>query len=477
MKAALSMAMAVAMVALIGNTGCTGQLGSPAGEGGDEFEPGTFTYQSLLRRTQFKSNGQYLEDDVYSPGEATGSLDESQDVGPSPQVKLELRTRSTCTVGDLDFVITGMAVKISDLIVSLEVPNGPKLGSFKLNDETLVTVDQLQHAGVSNDIVKTMTLNVPPGMNKAGSQLTANLFVCRDENNSGVCADELVDQMQNIPANVNSQEDVTFKVVYFAPLKLTFDGGQSGTVSVQRTPESDLNFADRLMVKTLNNLPPDADQGALSANLAVGSKDTACPGNAQQQPQMPEVSPEDIANGIATGLDLLAKAFGLAMKITDAALKIYDAMPKQSPRGVGCFVRGTRIEMGDRPAVNVEKIGIGSTVTLVDGRRRRTLRAVAGPEKPEVIEFSTAGGHVLGVTRTHPMMTPNGLKMAKDLWVGQELMTSSWAPVRITKLRRYRYEGLVYNFAMPGVSLGDHLVVAEGLITGDLHFQEQLSSK
>ncbi len=49
------------------------------------------------------------------------------------------------------------------------------------------------------------------------------------------------------------------------------------------------------------------------------------------------------------------------------------------------------------------------------GNQLKAVRAVVRPETHPVIEIKTQKGHKLTVTRYHPMMTPAGLKMAKDL--------------------------------------------------------------
>ena len=140
--------------------------------------------------------------------------------------------------------------------------------------------------------------------------------------------------------------------------------------------------------------------------------------------------------------------------------------------------------MGLRPALPPDRAGVaaverlyrGTAITTLLGKQVKTIKHVAGPEEHPVIRIATAAGHELTVTRFHPMMTTAGIKPAVDLTRQDRLVTSSWKPVRIKSLKKIAYSGLVYNFELPGEAELEHLVVAEGLITGDLYLQRRLSA-
>ena len=45
----------------------------------------------------------------------------------------------------------------------------------------------------------------------------------------------------------------------------------------------------------------------------------------------------------------------------------------------------------------------------------------------------------------------------------------------ITSLRSVAYHGQVHNLALPGTGKRNHLIIADGLVTGDLYLQQKLS--
>jgi len=138
-------------------------------------------------------------------------------------------------------------------------------------------------------------------------------------------------------------------------------------------------------------------------------------------------------------------------------------------------VRGTRILLAGGETLRVEDVFAGVEVTTAAGRRLEVLESVAGPERYPIIAIKTDAGHSLRVTRSHPMLTPSGLRMADDLATGDRLVAADRKVVRIVSLAREPYRDLVFNFSLPGGVEADHLVNAEGLITGDLHLQQKLS--
>ena len=150
--------------------------------------------------------------------------------------------------------------------------------------------------------------------------------------------------------------------------------------------------------------------------------------------------------------------------------------PVPATRSDGCFVKGTKISISKTTAVEIEKLVPESPIWLADGRLTKVKKVVAGPETKPVIAFETANGSKLEITSEHPLLTNKGLKLAKDVSIGEELKTAEGKFVAIVSISQRLYSDLVYNIELEGPSELDHLVLAEGLVAGDLHLQNKLST-
>ncbi len=151
----------------------------------------------------------------------------------------------------------------------------------------------------------------------------------------------------------------------------------------------------------------------------------------------------------------------------------------RDPRINGCFVEGTLIKVGAEEYLPVERILPEHEVVDSKDRPRKVQRAVAGKERQKVIYLTTASGETLGVSEKHPMMTRAGLKLARELTALDFLLREDGSFVPIAKLERRSYQRRVFNLALEPLSseVGDHLIVSEGLVTGDLGLQERLSAE
>jgi len=151
--------------------------------------------------------------------------------------------------------------------------------------------------------------------------------------------------------------------------------------------------------------------------------------------------------------------------------------PKPAIRTTGCFVKGTKIAISKDSAVPVEALRAGNTVRLADGRSSRILKVVAGPEVKPVISFATAEGPVIVVTAEHPLLTKKGMKLAREITIHDELKVSGLDKFTALKsISQQAYDGDVYNFELAGNKEADHLVIADGLVSGDLYLQIKMSS-
>lgn len=153
-----------------------------------------------------------------------------------------------------------------------------------------------------------------------------------------------------------------------------------------------------------------------------------------------------------------------------------------------CFDEGVNIltqkASGAQDWLPAERVNEGSAlVALADDARRQSLAFVSrgvrytthGPEIPDLYLISTQGHATLRVTQNHAILLHDGrVTTAKEVHDGDLIMSSSGDAAVITGISRAPAKGEVYNFLAAGESKASHLIVAEGLVVGDLLWQNSL---
>jgi hypothetical protein len=425
-----------ALILVIG-CGCTGEVDVIHDAEGNEWTPGAFTYNQLVRATAHGQSGNHIVD-----WNGTEVQADKIDSRFSLQEQLKVVTVSKAHLGDLDFVSKALKKKRGDFIVTVEATGGAVLTSVPMGKQEILVDEQLKKKDVKHETTIATKIEVPPEIAGPGTHFRGGLFACIDTDRDGSCADEVVNKLDSDKASQN--------VIFFAGVKGTIKGqGATGrTVELYRATASEVGSPDWIMVQVLKNLPSEDGQGALTVHLAVG------------------VIGNKVKGLDKTGPNLSAEELVMIHKAQ---------ITNHKKRTNGCFVRGTRILLASGDALRVEDVFAGVEVTTAKGRRLEVLESVAGPERHPIVAIRTDAGHSLRVTRSHPMLTPSGLRMANDLAVGHRLIAAGHRVVRIVSLKREPYSDLVFNFSLPGGAEADHLVNAEGLITGDLHLQQKLS--
>ncbi|WP_245919022.1 Hint domain-containing protein [Melittangium boletus] len=99
-----------------------------------------------------------------------------------------------------------------------------------------------------------------------------------------------------------------------------------------------------------------------------------------------------------------------------------------------------------------------------------------GEEKPALFVFELSNGHSLKVTQNHGMLLSDGRVVeARSLSAGAEFVALDGSLVRVNNLRfEYTTED-VHNFEVDAQDLAGHIIAAEGVLVGDLAWQNQLS--
>jgi hypothetical protein len=109
---------------------------------------------------------------------------------------------------------------------------------------------------------------------------------------------------------------------------------------------------------------------------------------------------------------------------------------------------------------------------------RNLVYTTHGPEEPDLYVIHTAGYRPLAVTQHHALLLEGGRMItAQNLREGDRLVNTDGGGVAVDKITREHSSDDVVNFLVESDSHNGHLVVAEGLIVGDLIWQNMLDSE
>lgn len=178
---------------------------------------------------------------------------------------------------------------------------------------------------------------------------------------------------------------------------------------------------------------------------------------------------------------------GFCPLVVDAGLgpQIYDFCP------MGCFAADTEVLSdaggGDAAYSAASAIrGDSSLVSLADEASLDALaltprsvdRIVHGPEVPQLYVFTLESGAVLRVTEHHPMVLDSGLIVeASQVADGASFVGIDGRPVAVTSISREPATDDVFNFQTAGDAQLGHVIVAHGVLIGDLKLQNELAAE
>lgn len=114
-----------------------------------------------------------------------------------------------------------------------------------------------------------------------------------------------------------------------------------------------------------------------------------------------------------------------------------------------CVAAGTQVRMADGTDVAIEKLTADNQPQVITaaGDKRTVLGTAKGVEIHPMIRLKTDQGQELLITRTHPVLTTNGLVMARDLKVGDSVRTEK-GTAKIVSNAQENYSGLVYSLRL-----------------------------
>ena len=142
----------------------------------------------------------------------------------------------------------------------------------------------------------------------------------------------------------------------------------------------------------------------------------------------------------------------------------------------GCFVGETNIKMEDGSLKRADAIQVGDKIyNPLLGRGISVNKVIAGPEMDDLLNISI-DRRTVKVSREHPFMTSVGPVAASTLAVGDQVLDVDGAYHAITAIRNEKPAGpvTVYNYVLDGGSdERSHLLVGDGLLSGDIVLQNQ----
>jgi len=333
------------------------------------------------------------------------------------EVTAKVEPLTACNFGELDILEAAVACKLNiPLVLSIK---------DEAREQTLLRQDLnagLTYAQVLEKLILAYSRTVQ------GPEV--DVFICFDSDKDGKCTDEQIADLNVLTAKLAAGQAICANlaaglVLYHKHHKFAGQGTQS-TVAIK-------------------DMAADAIKDVLK-NIEVQSME------------------EEIAGHTTLTLPLVHSDKNLC--------------PKPAVRTDGCFAKGTKIATAKDVELPIEKLHAGDRVMLADGRTSRIQRLVAGPEAKPMVAFETADGRKIMVTNEHPMATKAGLKLAKDVMISDELKTAEGKFVLIQNISQKKYTEHVYNFELEGSGKdADHLVIADGLVSGELFLQNKMTAK
>ena len=112
----------------------------------------------------------------------------------------------------------------------------------------------------------------------------------------------------------------------------------------------------------------------------------------------------------------------------------------------------------------------------------KPINGLMHAKESHAIHLMAEGKHTIFLSEGHPVLLANqigeveGMKQAKDVSVGEFLLTHDHRAVQVLRVERVAYEGEMMNFNVVSSNPIQHIVVANDLQMGDLAWQEKLHS-
>ncbi|OHU86988.1 MULTISPECIES: hypothetical protein [Pseudoalteromonas] len=161
----------------------------------------------------------------------------------------------------------------------------------------------------------------------------------------------------------------------------------------------------------------------------------------------------------------------------------------------GCFELGTKISArlsgtSVTSQVNIEDLfdnekqydvlAMADTATMSDVQfdLEQVTDTTKGPEEKPLVIVNTASGIRIGLSEEHGVLLASGkMDVARNLSVGDKLVKEDGSIDVITAIEQGAQDQVVYNLLTDSDDEQGHLVIANGLVMGDLYWQNILMSE
>jgi len=141
----------------------------------------------------------------------------------------------------------------------------------------------------------------------------------------------------------------------------------------------------------------------------------------------------------------------------------------------GCLGRGSIVKMADGSSKAVEEIVVGDQVLNGNGKALTVTDTVIGNEIT-MVEITFNKNKTLVLTDNHPVVTPTGILLAKEIFAGHKIVTDEGVVV-VDKIEEILYIDKVFNLVLtdhsktPVFSEDNTTHYANGVLVGDGNIQ------
>lgn len=137
-----------------------------------------------------------------------------------------------------------------------------------------------------------------------------------------------------------------------------------------------------------------------------------------------------------------------------------------------CLATGTMITLADGREAAVEELVGGEEVLVnTNGDKLAIAATYVGKHDGPVYKLTTEQGNVLTLSDCHVVGTPTGFKLAMELHVGDQVMTSK-GPAVLTAVEEIDYDGYMINLELAAPEeQSDTTMFANGIWVGDKAMQ------